>query len=68
LLADSYNNARSQNRVQINQNNDLYDDGEFGGKKEDDEKLDLLKDIRKHRDLKKKTVSKKEEGKEGEEG
>jgi len=27
-----------------------------------------LKDIRKHRDLKKKTVSKKEEGKEGEEG
>ena len=48
LLADSYsNNARGQNRVVINQNNDPYDDGDFAKNKEDDEKLDLLKDIRK---------------------
>jgi len=47
-LADSYsNNARGQNRVVINQNNDPYDDGDFAKNKEDDEKLDLLKDIRK---------------------
>lgn len=64
---------RGQHRVMINQNvnNDLYEDNDYGGKnlKDDDERLDLLKDIRKKQiDLKKKNISKKEDGKDGDEG